>query len=322
VVKTLQYYIGVDGGGTKTAICAVSKDSTEIFSTVTGSASWREYGVDYVINVIKQSINSLLPNPNAEILGITMGLPCYGESADGDKELANAINLAFPEIPVYLTNDVEVGWAGALGLSPGINVVSGTGAISFGKNEKGETARCSGWSEFFGDEGSCYWVGRKVMQLFSKQSDGRMPKDILYHIIRSEFKLQNDYDFIDIMHNDYINKRDTVASLQFIAKKAALDGSPSAISLYAAAANELLLCVKAIRDQLQFTAKSFIVSYTGGLFKTEELILADFRKGVSKLGGTLQTAKFEPLHGATLLAFEHFNATEIPTLLNRLSKLN
>ena len=317
----MQYFFGIDGGGTKTAICVASCDATKILSKITGNAAWREHGIDAVIGNIKEVVYSLIPSEDAQIGGIAMGLPCFGESADGDRELAAATNAAFPGIPLYLTNDVEVGWAGALGLSPGINVVAGTGAIAYGKDEQGTTARCGGWSEFFGDEGSCFWMGRKVMKLFSKQSDGRMPKDRLYDIVRDEFSLQNDFDFIDLMYNEYIGRRNTVASLQLIAKRAALEGSQSTKSLYSDAANELLLCVKAIRDQLEFKEQPFKVSCTGGLFKSGDLILDSFKDGVEEIGGILHTAKFEPLYGALLLAFERFNSSNIPILIEKLERV-
>jgi len=320
-VVSLQYFFGIDGGGTKTAICAASHDATKVLSKITSSASWREYGIDAVIGNIKEVVYSLIPSEDAQIGGIAMGLPCFGESVDGDHELNAAARAAFPDIPIYLTNDVEVGWAGALGLSPGINVVAGTGAIAYGKDEQGSTARCGGWSEFFGDEGSCFWIGRKVMKLFSKQSDGRMQKDRLYDIVKDEFSLQNDFDFIDLMHNEYIEYRDTVASLQLLAKKAALEGSQSTQSLYYDAADELLLCVKAIRDQLQFKEQPFKVSCTGGLFKSGKLILDGFKDGVEEIGGVLHTAKFEPLYGALLLAFEHFNSSQIPALIEKLERV-
>jgi len=317
-VISLKYFFGIDGGGTKTAICATSSDAAKIVSEITSNAAWRERGIDAVIWNIKDVIYSLLPCEDAQIGGIAMGLPCFGESTDGDRELTKAAHTAFPGIPLYLTNDVEVGWAGALGLSPGINVVAGTGAIAYGKDEQGKTARCGGWSEFFGDEGSCFWMGRKVMKLFSKQSDGRMAKDRLYDIVRKEFSLQSDFDFIDLMYNKYIGHRDTVASLQLLAKKAALEGSPSAKSLYVVAADELLLCVNAIRNRLQFNEQPFKVSCTGGLFKCGNLILDSFNDGVEEIGGVLHTAKFEPLYGALLLAFEHFNNPKIPILVAKL----
>jgi len=314
----LQYYVGVDGGGTKTAICAAGPGAAGLCSTITDSASWREYGIGTVVRGIRDAVCALLAEHNGSIAGIATGLPYFGESEGGDRELERAVREAFPGVPVYLTNDVEVGWAGSLGLAPGVNVVAGTGAIAFGKDEGGHTARSGGWSEFFGDEGSCYWMGRKVMELFSKQSDRRMPRDELYQTVRGELGLTSDVGFIDLMHGEFISNRDKVAELQMLAKKAALSGSPSAISLYRHAADELCLLVTAIREQLSFSERPFLVSYSGGLFKAGELILPRFSEGVAEAGGKLEAPKYEPVCGALLLAFEKFNPGALPNLHKQL----
>jgi len=318
----LQYYVGVDGGGTKTAICAASPDSSEVYSAITDSASWREYGIETVVRNIRDVISSLPFNGSGRIAGVVTGLPYFGESADGDRELERAVHEAFPGVPVYVTNDVEVGWAGSLELNPGINVVAGTGAIAFGKDESGKIARSGGWSEFFGDEGSCYWMGRKVMEFFSKQSDLRMPRDELYTIVRGELGLSSDFDFIDLMHGEFITNRDRVAELQLLAKKAALAGSPSAIGLYSQAAGELCMLVTAIRDKLDFTVRPFLVSYSGGLFKTGELVLAQFSRGVEDAGGKLTLPKHEPVCGALLLAYKEFYPDGLPGLHRRMSAID
>jgi N-acetylglucosamine kinase-like BadF-type ATPase len=250
-----------------------------------------------------------------------MGLPCLGESEAGDRELLRAFTDAFPEIPLYLTNDVEVGWAGSLGLASGINVVSGTGSIAFGKDESGQAARCGGWSEFFSDEGSCYYIGRKSLQLFSKQADGRVPKDELYSIFRKEFDIKNDFEIIDLVHNEYLSNRDKVAALQLLAKEAALAGSCSARSLYIDAADELCDMVKAIKKQLHFINQPFPVSYSGGLFKAGELILTYFNEYVTAIGGNPVTPKYEPVYGAVLLAFEQNCSENLPGLRKRLDEL-
>jgi len=315
----MKFYVGVDGGGTKTAICAASADSLEILSEITTGASWREHGVDHVVNMIKKVIDSF-PIGDGYIAGIAMGLPCFGESEEGDRNLKKAINNAFPDTLLYITNDVEVGWAGSLGLAPGVNVVAGTGSIAFGKNEAGETARCGGWSEFFSDEGSCYWVGRKVLQCFSKQADGRLPKDELYTIVRKELNITNDFDAIDILHAEYMKNRDKIASLQFLARDAALAGSQSAISLYKDAVAELCSLVSAINERLQFKQQPFPVSYSGGLYKTGELVLPQFFAGIEAVGGKPVTPKFEPMHGALLLAFQQSCPESLPKLQARLEK--
>ena len=316
----MQYYIGVDGGGTKTAIAAAGQDASTFAFTQTGSASWREYGIASVIETIKQAIETLPLGKEDSIAGMALGLPCYGESAEGDRALEQALPAAFPDIPLYLTNDVEVGWAGSLGLSPGINVVAGTGAIAFGKDQAGKSARSGGWSEFFGDEGSCYWMGRQVMALFSKQSDGRMQRDALYETVRSALSITNDFDFIDLMHEEYLPQRDKVASLQLLAKQAALAGSESAKALYADAAAELCLLVRAIRDSLSFESEPFLVSYVGGLWKSEDLVLPQFAKGIADLGGKVVLPRFGPAEGALLLATDRFNPQGLTMMLERLGR--
>ena len=313
----MKYYIGIDGGGTKTAVCAAKGDASSFLNTNTDGSSWRELGAENVAKKYKDVVAKLIGRDQSKIAGMALGLPCYGESSEGDKSLENALAEAFPDIPIYFANDVEVGWAGSMALNPGINIVAGTGAIAFGRDRHGKTARCGGWSEFFGDEGSCYWVGRKVMELFSKQSDGRIPRDSLYEIVRKEFNLQNDLSFIDIVHNEFAMYRKQVASLQFLAEKAAMQGSASAKKLYDNAVNELLLLVNGIRKQLDFSEKPWTVSYTGGLFKAKELVLKQFSQKIEKDGGKISPPCFGPVEGAVLLAFQNF----YPEGLSHIQKL-
>ena len=317
----MKYYVGIDGGGTKTAVCMAAADSSALLNEVTGSATWREHGVSYVVENIKKVIYDFPVKTNDTIAGIALGLPTVGESVDGDRNLEAELHNAFPGIPFYLTNDVEVGWAGSLNLASGINVVAGTGSIAFGKNESGETARCGGWSEFFSDEGSCYWIGRKVLELFSKQSDGRIPKDELYDIIKKEFNIDNDYESIDLIHNKYMVRRENLASLQMLAKEAALAGSQSAKELYREAVDELCLLVTAISDKLKFKELPFTVSYSGGLYKSGELVLPRFFAGIEAAGGKPVIPKYEPVYGALLLAFEKYCPEGLKLLQKRLEEM-
>ena len=69
-------------------------------------------------------------------------------------------------------------------LTNSINILAGTGSMAISRNEEGQIIRCGGWSEFFSDEGSCYWLGIKALELFSKQADGRAEKSHLYKLIK------------------------------------------------------------------------------------------------------------------------------------------
>ena len=300
----MRYYIGIDGGGTKTAICAVNEEDFSTTYVQTSGSSWREHGTAGVAQLLRSTVYELIGE--GHIAAMAMGLPCYTESVEGDRELEDAIHQAFQGVPIYLANDVEVGWAGSLALQPGINIVAGTGSIAFGKDANGKTVRCGGWSEFFGDEGSCYWIGRRVLEMFSKQADNRIPKDALYNIVCEEFKLANIFDIIDIIHSEYLPYRERIAGLQLLAKRAALAGSGSAMSLYREAVDELCMLVDSIRSQLDFGAASFTVSYTGGLYKAGEIVLSQFSREIARRGGVLAIPRLKAEEGAALLAFESF----------------
>ncbi|MCL2486866.1 MAG: ATPase, partial [Oscillospiraceae bacterium] len=241
------------------------------------------------------------------IAGICFGLPCFGESAEGDRLLSAELSKRFWGTPISIVNDSEVGWAGSLGMNPGVNIVAGTGSIAFGRDASGRTARCGGWSEFFSDEGSCYWLGRKTMGLFSKQADGRLPKNALYDIIREAFSLEEDFAFIDVMEDVTIKHRDKVASMQMLLMRAALSGDGSARDLYVQAAGELAATVAGVAGRLELPPP-FPVSYSGGLFKAGDLIMEPFAAKITALGGYLQAPLFSPEYGALLLARERFKS--------------
>ena len=302
----VSYVLGVDGGGTKTSFELTDRQGASLVFHTDSGISYRQHGLNKVLETLLRGRNICARQSDVSLRDIThvcIGLPCWGESPQGDMTISGMIEQAFSPAKVRVVNDTEAAWAGSLSLQPGINVVSGTGSIAYGRDRTGRSARCGGWSEAFGDEGSCFWAGIKTMELFSKQSDGRLPRSALYDIVRRAFSLKDDMDFIDIMHREYIPFRDKTAQLQILLDEAASAGDRSAAGVYRAAAGELALLVKGARNGLALFSP-FPVSYSGGMFKAGNLILPHFRQLVKELGGALREPEHPPVHGAVLLALE------------------
>ncbi|MDE7220941.1 MAG: ATPase [Oscillospiraceae bacterium] len=305
----MKWFIGVDGGGTKTASAISLPDGKPIAETVREGCSYQMLGVDGAVTVIIKGVHSCLEAAGIALedcAGCCLGVPCYGENAENDAAIKEALRQALSPVPVHIVNDVEVGWAGALACRPGIHIVAGTGAIAFGKGLDQKTARCGGWNEFFGDEGSCYWVGREAMSLFTKQADGRIPRGPLYAIVRQALGLSEDMRFIDIVVNDLAPCRDKVAAFQLYASQAAESGDPAAVSLYQKAARELALLASALRKELVLP-ETASVTYSGGLFRAGGLILDPLAKALDSCGCVLQKPERSALEGALLLAIEQFH---------------
>ena len=300
----MKYYIGIDGGGSKT-VFAISDESGKILGTaLAGSAFYKQIGEEGVIDLLRNGVAEVCrfaEGDATDIASVCFGMPAWGESPVNDKIIEEKILSTFPEWNIHIVNDCEVGWAGSLELSPGINIVAGTGSIAFGKNEEGVTARCGGWSEWFGDEGSGYWLGVKCVQLFSRQSDGRDERGPLYEIVRKELNLSVDEEIIDLFEQEYLHKRDKIASLQKLLLQAAKEGDVYAVDTYAQAAKELYDIVCGVKKKI-FADKNCLVSCSGGIFKTGDVIRKPFRKLLEADGMELTESKAEPYVGAVLLA--------------------
>lgn len=316
----MRYFLGVDSGGSKAAYALVDQDGAAYGQHIDAGYNRTVDPTPATVAQITQGITDCLaqaPADRAQITGICFGLSYFGELAAKDAEITAALRRAFSGTDCYFTNDSEVGWAGSLAGKPGINIVAGTGAMAYGQNGAGVSARTGGWNHFFSDEGSCYWLGRKTMELFSKQADGRARRGPLYDIVRQTFGLADNYEFIVIMEQEYISSRRKVAELQILLEQAATEGDVAAADLYRQATDELALIVSTLAEQLGFLGGTFPVSYSGGLFRSadgqDDTIAAKKRyvttplcQKVEDLGGVLQEPLLAPWQGAALCAIRQF----------------
>lgn len=255
-------------------------------------------------------INGLLTEASAgveEVKGATIGIPRLGE-LPGLESAMTSIPKEILSCKVNCVNDAEAGWAGALACQPGITIVAGTGSIAFGRAADGKVMRCGGWSEIFGDEGSAYWLGKKTLELFSKESDGRLPAGELLNVVRNELSLSCDFDVIDYAESH--TERREIAHLQRMLHVAAQRGDINAKKAYVAAAEELASMIESIYNGLGFTGV-VPVSYAGGLFHEDSILLPALKERLSTNIVELVTPKLPPQYGAALMSLVEDNNQEI-----------
>lgn len=299
------YFLGIDGGGTKTAFLLINENGKMIESKITPMVSYKHIGMDRSIAFLNESITEVLREREAYIC---LALPNWGESKTSDSVFLSCVHeVTF--LPMKIVNDSVVGWAGSLGLSPGINIVAGTGSIAYGRNSKGEEARAGGWDERFSDEGSCYWLGMKALELFTKESDGRAKKGPLLDIFRHKFNLNYDLDIIDIFNKCYRDDRAKIAALQKCLLEAAISRDREAITMYEKAAEELLVIIQSVYRKLRFN-NGATVSYSGGLFHAGDLVLDPLREQLKDENVRLCEPKYSPVEGAALIAAEMFSGED------------
>ena len=302
--------IGIDGGGTKTAF--VIGNETEILCQIEKSGcSYLEIGKEAVVDLIVSGVKELLEKcPDAKCDACCIGMPCYGENRQMDEWLNDTLKQALSPIEVQLVNDAVVGWAGSLECREGIHVVAGTGSLAIGKGKEDTFARAGGWNEFFGDEGSCYWIGKEAMTLFSKQADGRIQKGALYNLVKEKYQLQDDFEFIDVVLNELAPYRDQVAGFQKIALQAANEHDESVIALYERAVDELVQMVYSVKQRLNWSTSEVTVSIYGGLMHAKEFVLEPLRQKLKSMDCILEMPKRSAVEGALLMAMNMKKTSE------------
>lgn len=305
----MSYVIGVDGGGTKTAVALADQNGTLLSQTVLESISYREHGMDAVASRLRAGTERVLKDsgiPLHQVRCVAVGAPGYGENQQGDQALHTTVEDAFPGIQTVVVNDAQIAYCGALSGRPGINIVAGTGAIAYGEDASGASARSGGWSEQFSDEGSCYWLGRMAMGLFCKEADGRAPKGPLYELLKEKLELPDDISFIGKMEQKYLPYRDRTARLQIWLLQAAQEGDKAAQELYRQACRELTQLADAVRGQLRFSGE-VPVSLTGGLTHGGALVTQTLAEMLAEKGMAYCPCEGSPLEGAVRLACQKLN---------------
>ena len=195
------YYVGVDGGGTKTAFVVIDSEHNVLASHETGTCYYIEVGLDGARAVLESGVTALLNKANLKPKDVSyafFGLPAYGEDSQLFDKLNDLPSKIFETNKYHCDNDMVNGWAAAFGGKNGINIVAGTGSIAYGVKDH-RNGRSGGWGEIFSDEGSGYWLACKGLQAFTKMSDGRSPKGPLYEIFKSYFALEEDLDITAII---------------------------------------------------------------------------------------------------------------------------
>ncbi len=315
-------FLGVDGGGTKTTLCLLNSGGRLVAQADAPSCYYFTQGIGLVERVLQQGVDEVCRQvaiTPADITQAFIGLPSYGE-VSGDVNALDAAPLKVLGHGRYsCDNDMVCGWAGSLGATDGINIISGTGSMAYGvRRERG--VRVGGWGELFGDEGSAYWIATRGLAAFSQMCDGRLPIGPLHGMLREVLELEADLDLIDVVLNRWRGERRKVAALCRTVFEAAAANDICAERILIDAATELACIVDAARHRLEFApADTVPVSYSGGVFTSSSMV-GFFQRALETLHGDYDLSEplYSPVVGAALYAAKLAGTPIDPAFLHRL----
>lgn len=318
------YYLGIDGGGTKTTFNLCDENGNIITSIKEPTCHYLQVGIDGMCSILSDGLEKICKNANItekEIAHCYAGIPGYGDTSKDVDKLKEGVTKSLKGIEYSIGNDGVNALAGALNAEDGINIVAGTGSIGFGYNSKNNmNLSCGGWLYQFGsDEGSGYWMSHRLLLEFSRQADGRDEKTNLYYKVMERLNLERDTDIISIASSEWKFSRTKVAALAPIVEELYNENDEYAIKIVNDAAKELADIIIALYKRLSFDGIAK-VSYTGGIFKMGKKILEPLESYLPKDKYELVEPSLGPSQGSLLLALKNGGVKINETIINNLKK--
>jgi N-acetylglucosamine kinase-like BadF-type ATPase len=171
---TARYYIGIDGGGTRTTMALADDAGMELArrSGPAGIVDPRQplAAAESIVRLLREIL--VEARVSAPVEALCAGLAGTGNAAEREA-IQQALEAEVVARRVMVCSDGEIALEGALAGRAGVLLVGGTGSVGWGRGEDGRTVRCGGWGMIAGDEGSAYGLARAALVAALRSYDGR-----------------------------------------------------------------------------------------------------------------------------------------------------
>ena len=264
------FFIGIDGGGTRTRAVVARKDLVPLGRGASGPANAATRPLPRVVESVHEAASDALAAANLRDRApeiVAVGLAGVDSIRDS-QPLLKALEAVFGKGRVLLTSDAEIALSGAAPDrfdAPAVAVIAGTGAIAFGQDERGATARAGGFGPILSDEGGGYAIARQGLVAVVREIDGRGPPTAIRELLFSTGGVSSLTDLLERIYRSEGGAADVAAYFPVVLA-AARGGDAEARRILAEAGRDLALDVVTVVKKLALESVSFPVATIGGVF--------------------------------------------------------
>lgn len=297
------YYLGIDGGGTKTHAVIMDDAQNIVYEGFSGSSS-----IDTVTfqESIQQVIRAVEPAAIPEIAFVFAGIGGIAKESDSAyyRTLLSRIP-GFPDVgSIEVHNDVYGALASGKGTLEGMALILGTGSVCFGIH-KGKHWRCGGYHYREGDAGSAFDIGFQALKHFARVVDGRKPHDLLAQEISEALGIEAFADLVQFF--DRATRTEMAKIAQVVTRIA--DQDPVARDILLHASEEVALMVDGVSRNLDFPDADLVV--IGGIGTADTPYKTYYTQAIHRLQPRIRIIKpqYTPGVACALIARQRAHAT-------------
>ncbi len=303
-----KYIVGLDGGGTKTAVTVADLRENILLTFQSGAINPNGEKIENVNRNLADIFAKL-----KEVCGSmdNCAAVCIGSAGISNPTVEQVFVTAAEKAEyrgkLVITGDHQTAFYGALGKPLGAILIAGTGSICYGKNKFGREHRTGGFGHLIDDEGSGYAIGRDILSSVVRAFDGREEKTVLTDMVYHQLHCSNIEQLVGFIYDTGTNKRD-IAALSPNLTLACAQKDKAALRIAEKCAEELKNLAVPVVEKLELQKESLALS--GSILLKDDTIKNGF---INKIKAdypdlTCHMPKHDASYGAVLIAMESLSA--------------
>lgn len=287
------YYLGIDGGGTKTALALADSNGNVLRTARCPGCNPVDIGMPLAQSILKEGIDDILRDIPRSAVSLFAGI-AGGTNGDNQQLLAQFFrSLGFGSVSNH--NDAQNAIAVALKGQDGVMAIMGTGSVVYAVSGE-QKHRIGGYGYLFGDHGSGYHIGNCCIQAALAASDGSGPETMLRQLVDAKAGAS----FPDNLAVFYKGGKSCIASFAPLVLQAYAQNDTVAEQILHTSMAQL---ARQILAAVEMTTGNTPIVLTGGLIRQADALLPILKAHFPpKIAERITVCKEEPYLGALLLA--------------------
>jgi glucosamine kinase len=296
------FYLGVDGGGTRTRV-ALADGAGHERARVAGPPTLVDpANPNATLDVISALCHEVAAKGEADLPAAGLWAGLAGAGTEPTRSVVEtALRSAGLASCIGVGADAEATFHDAFPSGPGILLISGTGSIALGRTVGSSWLRVGGWGAHLGDEGSGYRIGMSALCALARGEDGRRPSTDLRDPLLNALGVDDPADLIKWMAT--AGKADVASLVPLICERAEA-GDEVATTIIEEAVNELVAHVRTVVRRLEPWPATPEVALAGGLIEEGGPLRTRVTQAIGGLPCRLRDGTPDGARGACSLAME------------------
>lgn len=293
------YFLGIDGGGTKTTCLICDESLNEIYRTVGSSINFYSEGLDGARENMKEMLECIRKDTGiSHFDGVCIGSSALFGRAD-EKTMHSFCDGVFSADSIIMDSDLFIALK-ATGESNSAVVIAGTGSMTAGFNEKGEIVTRGGYGYILGDEGSGYRIALDGIREAVRSLDGTGENTLLGEELLRFSGVKTKEELVEAFYSPEKDRK-SLAAFSECVSRAAQKGDKTALFILK---NQAELLSETLNSLLSEMPEKPYVGLYGGVFQHSDIFRNHFISLVGDKTSVCRLMANEPVYGACLGAKE------------------